>query len=334
MLTRRTFVALPLVLAACKPGTSVLEFSGATMGTSYSIKVIDRDNLLRRDRVAAAIDGALTDVSAEMSNWEPGSEVSAFNAAMTTDPLAASSGLVEVVSAAEEVRQASGGSFDISLGPLIELWGFGTGGHGSGAPAEASIASALEQRGTGAPVVASGGTLRKTRPETAIFLSAIGKGHGVDRVARAIAALGAQDFMVEIGGDLVTSGRNEDGQPWRIGIETPDPLVQNLQQIVGISGLGLATSGDYRNYFEVDGQRYSHILDARTGRPVTHRTASATMLAENAMLADAWATAMLVMGRERGLEVAEAQGLPVLFIERTDAGFAATPSTRFAEFQA
>ena len=334
MLTRRTFVALPLILAACKPGASVLEFSGATMGTTYLVKVIDRDSLLRRDRLAAAIEGALADVSAEMSNWAPDSEVSVFNAAMTTGPVAASPGLVEVVSAAEEVRRASGGSFDIALGPLIELWGFGASGPAGRAPADASVAAALERRGRGAPVVASGGTLRKARPETAVFLSAIGKGHGVDRVARAIAALGAQDFMVEVGGDLVTSGRNEDGEPWRIGIETPDPLARNLQKVVGISGLGLATSGDYRNYFEADGRRYSHILDARTGRPVTHRTASATVLAENAMLADAWATAMLVMGRDRGLETAEARGLPVLFIDRAGTGFEATPSARFAEFLA
>ncbi len=334
MLTRRTFLALPVVLAACKPGASVLEFSGETMGTTYIVRVVDRGNTLGRTALGAAIDRALGDVTAEMSNWGAGSEVSVFNAAMTTEPVAVSPGLVEVVSAAEEVRRASEGRFDIALGPLIELWGFGAGGQARQVPGEASIVAVLERMGQGAPVLAGNGALRKARPETEIFLSAIGKGHGVDRVARALAGLGATDFMVEIGGDLVTSGRNEDDRPWRIGIETPDPLAPNLQQVVGLSGRGLATSGDYRNYFEVDGTRYSHILDARTGRPVAHRTASATVLAENAMLADAWATAMLVLGRHRGLEIAEARGLPVLFIDRAETGFTATPSTGFAELQA
>ena len=122
--------------------------------------------------------------------------------------------------------------------------------------------------------------------------------------------------MVEIGGDLYVSGRNADGLDWQIGIETPDALNRQAYQVASVSNLGMATSGDYRNYFEQDGKRYSHIIDARTGRPITHRTASVTVLAESAMLADAWATALLVHGTQRGLEIANQRDLAVLFIDR------------------
>ncbi|MEM9475141.1 MAG: FAD:protein FMN transferase [Pseudomonadota bacterium] len=334
MLTRRTFIALPFVLAACKPGSSVLEFAGETMGTTYNVTVVDPDGSLDRTALDRAIATALAEVNAQMSNWDATSEVSRFNAAATTAPFAASSGLVEVIAAAETVRTATGGQFNIALGPLIELWGFGAGGQPGERPSDAAIANALAQVGTDAPVVADGGGVRKARPETEIFLSAIGKGHGVDRIARALSALGAQDYMVEIGGDLYAAGTNASGAPWQIGVETPDPLNRAVQEVVGVTGYGMATSGDYRNYFEVDGTRYTHILDAQTGRPITHRTASATVLTENAMLADAWATAMLVLGRERGMEIAEARALPVLFVDRTDAGFVATPSPAFATLAA
>jgi thiamine biosynthesis lipoprotein len=144
--------------------------------------------------------------------------------------------------------------------------------------------------------------------------------------------------MVEIGGDLYAAGMNPDGQPWQIGVETPDALRRGVQRVVSVSGYGMATSGDYRNYFEQDGIRYSHIIDAGTGRPVTHTTASVTVLAENAMLADGWATAMLALGKERGLAVAEELGLAVLFIERDQSAealqFISAASARFTELQA
>mgnify|MGYP001814810279 CR=1 FL=1 len=200
-------------------------------------------------------------------------------------------------------------------------------------PNETAIANALSGSGHGATLHVGTRSLQKTDSRTQIYLSGIGKGHGVDRVAQALAGLGLTDYMVEIGGDLYTSGRNPDGRPWQIGIERPDVALSGVERIAKVSNLGMATSGDYRNYFEEDGVRYSHILDARTGRPVTHKTASATVLAAYAMLADAWATAMLGLGRERGLAVAETENLAVLFVERNGQSFTATPSTRFTALQ-
>jgi thiamine biosynthesis lipoprotein len=132
--------------------------------------------------------------------------------------------------------------------------------------------------------------------------------------------MGLTDYLVEIGGDLYASGRNPDGMAWQIGIESPDPTERGMLGVVGVSGMGLASSGDYRNYFEADGQRFSHLIDPVTGRPVQHNTASATVMAENAMLADAWSTAMLILGRERGLEIAAEHNIAVKFVDRTAAG--------------
>ena len=157
-------------------------------------------------------------------------------------------------------------------------------------------------------------------------------------MAAALDGLGLTDYMVEIGGDLATRGQNPNGTRWQIGVETPSAFERGLNRVLGLSDLAVATSGDYRNYFEEDGTRYSHILDATTGRPITHRTASVSVAAPTTMEADAWATALLVLGRDRGLELAQKRGMAALFIERDRVGgesrFTATASEAFAALEA
>ena len=302
------------------------------MGTTYSVKAVDHSNRITDEDLRGAVETALQSVNAALSNWDPASGVSRFNATATTAPIAVSQPLFKVARAAEDVRLASEGRFDVALGPLIEAWGFGSGGSTGAAPSDAAIRAALAQTGQGGAMTFGDGTLQKAHPGNALFLSAIGKGYGVDQVASAVRGLGIDDFMVEIGGDLYAAGRNADGLPWQIGVETPNPLGGGVQQVVGLKGHGMATSGDYRNYFEVDGQRYSHILDAETGRPVTHKTASATVVTENAMLADAWATAMLVLGSVKGIEIAARHDLAVFFVDRTEDGFEPVASPQFSAF--
>ena len=337
-LSRRSFLVMPLALAACKPGQAVLRFSGLTMGTGYSVVAVDHGRKLAESDLRTAVDAALAEVNAQMSNWDSRSEISRFNAAHTTEPVAISPELAHVIAGANIVHEASGGSFDITLSPLIELWGFGSGGQSGAAPEAEAIAAALAEAGQGQTLRLDGAQLAKSHPGASLFLSAIGKGYGVDRVAQALAGLGLTDFMIEIGGDLYTAGNNADGVPWRVGIEAPSATEKAVHQIVDVAGLGMATSGDYRNYFEQGGQRYSHILDGRTGRPITHHTTSVTVLAESAMMADAWATALMVMGKERGMAVAQDHGLAALFIERAaDHGtprHLTTASPAFAELQA
>lgn len=329
---------MTLALAACKKDVATLSLSGQTMGTSYSVLALDHNKSLDSAAIQRAIEASLHDVNQQMSNWDARSEVSTFNAMRSTNSRSISPELAKVVEAANDVHMASDGQFDITLGPLIELWGFGAGNTSSSIPSDEAIAAALATTGQSRMLKSSGGSLRKTAPDTEIYLASIGKGYGVDKVAQTLASFGIQDYMVEIGGDIYSSGLNADGQPWQIAIETPDARRRAVQSVIGVSNLGMATSGDYRNYFDRDGVRYSHILDAKTGRPVTHSTTSVTVLTENAMLADAWATALLVLGKERGMQIAEDQNLAALFIERgtstDDLKLEATPSSRFSQLQA
>ncbi|MEL7300636.1 MAG: FAD:protein FMN transferase [Pseudomonadota bacterium] len=328
IISRRTLFFVPLALAACKDRTNIIELVGSTMGTSYSIVAVDKSGALSRTKLQGEVDTVLASINASMSNWDATSEVSRFNAMRSTAPMSVSPEFAAVMAAAEEVHTLSDGRFDVTTGPLIDLWGFGAKDVSSRIPTDAAIAAAREATGQARAITVGAGSLTKSDPAAEVYLSAIGKGYGVDAIGEALAGLGVEDFMVEIGGDLLTAGVNPDGNPWQIGIETPEAL-SGVQQVVGVTGMGLATSGDYRNYFERDGQRYSHILDASTGRPITHTTASATVVTENAMLADAWATAMLILGSETGLELANALNMPVLFIDRDGDGFSTAASAAF-----
>ncbi len=331
-LSRRSFIVMPLALMACKPGDLVLELSGLTMGTTYKVVAVDPSHQLSKAEIGAAITTALSDVNKQMSNWDAQSEISRFNTQSGTAPRPVSPALAEVMQAAETVYRASEGRFDTTMGPLIELWGFGAQGTQS-QPDVATIAAALRKSGHENTLRVGDGALSKLQPDAQVYLAAIGKGFGADQVGRSLEALGITDYLIEIGGDLYASGRNPDGQPWQIGIETPDARNRSVMEVIGVSGHGLASSGDYRNYFEEDGRRFSHVIDPATGYPIEHRTASATVLADSAMLADAWATAMLVLGRERGLEIAEATNLAVHFVERdadvSELRFKTTASSQF-----
>ncbi|MFW2589363.1 FAD:protein FMN transferase [Sagittula sp. SSi028] len=321
-------------VAACKPEAEVLKLSGNTMGTQYNVVAVPTGGALDRAAVSAAIETALADVTAEMSNWDAGSEISRLNASKAGAPVRLSPALANVMQNANAVHLASDGRFDVTVGALIDLWGFGVADVAPNIPADSAIADAMQRAGQGRVLDLQGDVLTKQTDGAEIYLAAIGKGHGVDRVADALRGLGITDFMVEIGGDLYTAGNNPEGTPWQIGIESPVAGQRGLYSVADVSNLGMATSGDYRNFFEADGTRYSHIIDPATGRPILHDTVSATVLTENAMLADAWATAMLVLGRERGLEIAEAEGLAVTFIDRDGEGFKTTESSRFKALQA
>ena len=331
-LSRRSFILMSVALAACKPGENILKITGLTMGTTYNVVAVDKSGSVSEAEAKKRIDAALALVNQQMSNWDPTSEISRFNAKTGTESVSVSSDLATVMQAAESVNVASEGRFDTTMGALIDLWGFGANGE-TRMPEAAEIAEAKARSGHAATLNVGASSLQKKQGDAQVYLSAIGKGYGADQVGRALETLGMTDYMVEIGGDLYASGKNADGLPWQIGIEKPAALSGGVMGVIGVSGLGLASSGDYRNYFEKDGQRYSHLIDPATGRPITHKTASATVLAENAMLADAWATAMLILGRERGLEIAEEQNLAVLFVERdedaADLQFKSVASGRF-----
>lgn len=316
----RPLIALAslLFVSAClfDKEPDVLRLSGETMGTTFNITAIGDD--LDEAALGQAVQETLAQVNAKMSNWDPNSEVSTFSATDSTEPMPVSDEFAFVIEAANEVHEKSGGTFDVTLGPLIELWGFGPRKPEDPVPADAEIATALAQVGQARLLTldSAAGTLAKSDAGVGINLSAIAKGYGIDAVAAQLRDAGIENYMVEIGGDLVAMGENDKGESWRIGIEKPEADAQAIQLIVPLDNLGMATSGDYKNFFEQDGVRYSHIIDPVTGRPITHRTTSVTVLADDAMMADAWATAMLALGQEKGMEIAEKNKLAVFFISR------------------
>jgi thiamine biosynthesis lipoprotein len=325
-------VALLTPLLACTPAPEhqVLELQGATMGTSYSIQVVDLpsgvDPNALRDRITKELDR----VNALMSTYRESSELSGFNRSRSTDWIPVSPELATLVKEAIWTSEVSDGAFDTTVGPLVNLWGFGPGKRTDTAPTDDRIAQARAHVGYHKlSVRQEPPALRKSDPDLYLDLSAIAKGYGVDRVAELLEKTGITDYLVEIGGELRGHGHNGRGQPWRIAVERPDPGVREVERVVELRGGAMATSGDYRNFFEQGGKLYSHTIDPTTGRPVTHDLASVTVLAPRTAKADALATALLVLGPKAGPALAESLGIPALFILRTPDGYEERQSGTF-----
>lgn len=325
------FVPVLFCLSACWPERQPesLTLAGETMGTTWHVTVVGAPRSADEDALGTAITGALDAVNAGLNNWNPTSEISRISASDSIEPVEISADLATVMAEAMRIHTLSEGAFDVTLAPLIDLWGFGPKMPGDPIPADAEIAAALENVGQGDLIALDGNLLTKRAPGVSVNLSAIAKGYGVDAVGRALETLGVERYLVEIGGDLYAKGDNAEGAPWKIGVERPDAAARTVEVILPVSDLGMATSGDYRNYFEEDGVRYSHIIDPVTGRPITHRTASVTVLADSAMTADGLATAMLALGSERAMPIAEAEGLAVMVIDRRPGGFVTSTSSAF-----
>lgn len=307
------------------------EFTGLTMGTSWSVLVNAEALPLPTQQLQAQIDAILNRTNREMSTYLPDSELSMINAAGSDRRLPVNPSLMEVLQAARGISRLTQGAFDVTVGPLVNLWGFGP-EQVFAVPEEEQIDAVLRlvdyenlDLDPAAP------TLKKAYDGVYIDLSAIAKGHGVDRIADHLDSLQLEDYLVEIGGEIRARGVNHKKIPWQIGIEQPVAETRGVGQIIRLENLAMATSGDYRNFFEQDGIRYSHTIDPRTGRPVSHRLASVTVLHPSAMLADAWATGLLVLGPEQGYVTALENGLDAYFIIHGESGFeeVSTPAFKF-----
>jgi thiamine biosynthesis lipoprotein len=326
-----------LSLVACDGGAArrVTRISGTTMGTAYSVTIPWLPTGIERRALERDIDGVLASVNAQMSTYRPDSELSRFNAGPSASWCRVSSDTLAVVEEALRVSRLSGGAFDPTIGPLVDLWGFGPGGGRGDVPSGASIGETLERVGyrnvrvrTGPPA------LGKSRDGVRIDLSGIGKGFGVDKVAEHLERLGVEYYLVEIGGELRGRGYNPRGEIWRVGIERPPAAPETPRRVVRLGGQAVATSGDYRIFFERGGARYSHIIDPRDGRPVGHGLASVTVIAPTTMQADALSTALMVLGPVKGAELARREKIAALFIARSDNGVSETMSSAFARYLA
>jgi FAD:protein FMN transferase len=313
--------AAALAAGCGQPARSATQFGGPTMGTTFTVKIAGpRLGAVAEAAARRAVDGALAGVVDRMSAYRDESELSRFNRHRGEAPFALSSDTFDVFRLAQEVSAVANGAFDITVAPVVDAWGFGPGRAQRVVP-DAEVA-VLEQ-GVGWRLLTldeGNSTVAKVRPDVRADLSGIAKGYAVDRAAQALDALGMADYMVEAGGEIRTRGRNADGRPWQIAIERPDAVPQRAHRIVPLTDLAMATSGDYRIYFERDGQRYCHEIDPATGRPIRHGLASVTVVAPDCGYADAMATALIVLGPERGRALAAARNLAALFIVRDGEG--------------
>ena len=317
------FVALYMRRADPDLAPQTIVISGQTMGTTYAIKiVIEGPTDTIKPKLEAAITTTLEQVNDEMSTYRPRSALSTFNDHQSTEPMVVPTSLSDIVQLAQRIHRQSHGAFDITVGPLVDAWGFGP--DGKSTPPDAAQLAELRRFVGSDKISVKAGALTKRDPRARVDLSAIAKGHGVDRVAQAIDAVGPTRYLVEIGGEVRVKGTNEAGVPGRIGIEPPTAGVRSVRDVVQLQNQSMATSGDYRNYYEKNGQRISHTIDPRTGHPITHRLASVSVIDDDCAKADGWATALNVLGPQEGPKVARAESIDALFIIRE-------PDGRFTE---
>ncbi len=319
-------------------GSTQLErLSGYTMGTSFEVQLVQIPDSISREELASDIAALLHKLDREIfSTYAPDSELSRFNRHTVGTLFIASSELIEVMSLALEVAMLSSGAFDPTVGPLVDLWGFGpeTNLLNASVPADSEIESILENIGYQHVIVdASASHIRKTRDIT-VDLSAVAKGYAVDRLAELLDGLGSESYFVEIGGELKIKGLKPGGESWVPAIEVPVGTDSQVYEIFYSRGdtISVAGSGDYRNYFEKDGIRYSHEIDPRTGRPISHRLTAAYVIDESAARADALATAFMVLGLEAAQSLASQTSQAAYFIYREEQGFADLTTPGFTHY--
>jgi thiamine biosynthesis lipoprotein len=325
-----------LVACACASSREterrIQEFRGPTMGSTYSVKVVtgpaglpdaaDLDRQIRAD---------LERITVLMSTWDAESELSRFNRFTGSDPFQLSPETFEVFKWSKDIGAETGGALDVTVGPLVDAWGFGPSGRRSRFPTDAEIARLRQAVGMHLLELDEAAmTVRKKRPDVRCDFSALAPGYAVDRLATRLIDRGIGNFLVDVSSELRTQGLNAKGERWQVAIERPDESGQIGERIVRLADAAIATSGDYRNVFEIDGVQATHILNPRTGWPIGSHLASVTVMDRLSVRADAFATALMVLGLDEGLALAERLNLAALFLVREgDDGFVERTTTRF-----
>ncbi len=326
---------LTITLSACFPSntsgkTSVL-LQGRTMGTTYNIKIVATLEQVEDLKLQQKIDAVLKQINQQMSTYIPSSEISQFNQSRSTKPVEVSSGFARVLAESIRLGTLTKGALDVTVGPLVNLWGFGPEHRPDKVPSEALITATRKKIGL-SNLRLEGDQLSKKIPELYLDLSTIAKGYGVDVVAELIERNGFTDYIVEIGGELRLKGFKHTGELWVVAIEKPLTTERSVQQYLVPKDNAIATSGDYRNYFEADGKRFSHIIEPDTGKPINHNLVSVTVIHPSSMTADGLSTALMVMGLEKGMTFAVKNNLAALFIAKTEHGFNEQFTVKFKQY--
>lgn len=329
-LSRFLLAFLPLLTACQAPTETAL--SGAIQGTTWHLKMVANGLPVTADMIKIDIETIFGQVDEQLSNWREDSAISRFNQQKTTEWQTVPHPIIQLVNIAREIHDRTAGCYDLTVKPLFELWGFAR--HEQTVPTEAAIRDVLQHIGMDKlEVDTAGNRLRKRDPELQVSLDSIAQGYTVAVIAQDLENHGIQNYLVEIGGEMQVKGVKADGSPWRVAIEKPTPMVREVQRILDLheaTGTAVMTSGTYRNFFEAGGKSYSHIIDPRTGMPVSHNLLSTTVLDENPTLADAWSTALLCVGETEGARLAETEGLKALFIYREGGELKEHMSSAFA----
>lgn len=330
----RAIAALVLVaLAGCsfEPDANIWEISGNAFGTQYHINVVLTEDRDRLQHLAEGIESVIESVDASMSTWRDDSELSRFNQLEDQGRwFRVSEPLFHVLHASQDIAETSGGAFDITIGPVVNLWGFGPDGRPDRVPDPDMLAEVLAATGYQQLELDPVQSAVRARSRQYLDLSGIAKGYGVDAVADYLSEQGVSAYLVEIGGEIRVLGRKPDGTAWRIAIEEPNDQGRSISRVVAMDRHALATSGDYRNYYESEGQRFSHTINPETGMPVDHRLASVTVITDTAMAADAWATAFTVLGFEASMAMATRLNMAAYFIVRDGDTFRVEYTPAFA----
>lgn len=304
---------------------TVTELEGGAFGTFYHVTLPGEWPEEELQAIQAAVRTALETVDAEMSTYRETSDLNRLNRAPEGQWVALPDSVLEVLQISKVVAEHTDGAFDVTVGALVNLWGFGPDGRPELTPDPTDLENALAAVGIDQLELDSSQGRARRHSAAFVDLSGVAKGYGVEAVGAALREHGLEDYLVNIGGDLLAGGRRSAERPWHIGVEQPDR--GDVPLAVPLENMAITTSGDYRNFFEQDGQRFSHIIDPRTGRPITHGLASVTVIHPSTTWADAYATGLLVLGTEHAADIAEALELKVVLITRTDDGFRTTKSS-------
>ncbi len=327
------FFTISFLFISCNTSekSEVFSFNGITMGTTYSIKFVVKNTDNKFDEIKGKVDSLLIEINKQMSTYINESELSRFNNFNDTNWFSVSEDLAKVLNDAIYISKETDYFYDITIGPVVNLWGFGPENNSVRIPSDEEIAKAKIKTGVNKLTVdLENSAIKKNRADLYCDLSSIAKGFGVDKVGLLLEEFEIDNYMVEIGGEVRTKGKNDKNEDWKIGISTP--LSNGLQKILKASGASLATSGDYLNFFEREGKRFSHLIDPRTGKPITHNLASVTVIDSNCKIADAYATAISIMGQNKGYEFALNKNLPIFMIIRENDKFIEKMTPHFKKY--
>jgi thiamine biosynthesis lipoprotein len=314
--------AFILTLNGCEPAKTVQKFEGYTQGTTYHMSFWSSKNTIDAIALQKQVNEELQRIDTQLSNYRDDSVIEKFNAQNSTEPQLLSEEIITLIQAAKVASEATQGCYDLTIKPLFDLWGFK--GESLTQPSPSNLKTVLSKVGFNQIDIIDSTHLRKKNPTLKIDLSSVGQGYSVSQIASIFKAQGIDNYLVEIGGELQTVGKKPDNSPWRVALEKPLSTQRSMHKIITMNRtepMSVTTSGTYHHFFDKDGKRYSHILDAKTGTPITHNTVSVSVFDENATQAEVWDTALLCLGREAGMDVANKMGLAALFIEQDGDNF-------------